>query len=65
MADLSYSEGMALFLVACIAAYVAWMGLTARPSRRWMKRLRRLEEGRARQQAEFIASNCFRDWRKS
>ena len=64
MADLSYSEGMALFLVVCIAVYVAWMGLTARPSRRWIKRMQRIQEGKARQEAEFVANNCFREWRK-
>jgi hypothetical protein len=55
---------MALFIVVCLVAYVAWMGLTARPSRRWIKRMQRMEEGRARQEAEFIANNCFREWRK-
>jgi len=73
MADLTFSEGMALFLVACIAAYVAWMGLTARPSRRWIRRLTGIESGRARQRQEWrdsmeaerraaarwVAQNCF------
>ena len=64
MADLSFSEGKALFLVACIVVYVAWLGLTARPSRQWIRRMQRMEEGRARQEAEFIANNYFREWRK-
>jgi len=65
MEMLSWSQGMALILFALLGVYIGWLGLYSPASRRWIKRLRRLEEGRARQQAEFIASNCFRDWRKS
>ena len=60
----AYSTGMALILAACLVAYVIWCALTARPSRRWIKRMQRMEEGRARQEAEFVANNCFREWRK-
>jgi hypothetical protein len=49
MDDMSYSTGMALILAACLVAYVIWCALTARPSRRWIKRMQRMEEGRARQ----------------
>jgi hypothetical protein len=54
---------MALFLAFCLIVYVAWAALTARPSRRWIKRLRQLERGRIKQEADFIASGCFKDWR--
>jgi hypothetical protein len=64
METLSYSQGMALILFALLGLYVGWLGLYSPASRRWMKRLRRMEEGRRRQEAEFVANNCFREWRK-
>jgi hypothetical protein len=64
METLSYSEGMALFIALCIAVYIAWLGLTSRPSRQWIRRMQRIQDGRRRQQAEWIASNTFPQWRK-
>ena len=60
----SWSQGMALILFALLGVGVLYLGLTSRPSRRWIKQLQQIEDGRRRQEAEFIASNCFRDWRK-
>jgi len=64
MDDMSYSTGMALFTFACIAVYIAWLGLTSRPSRRWIKRMNRIADGKRRQEAEWIASNTFPQWRR-
>ena len=64
MDDMSYSTGMALFIAFCLVVYIAWLALTSRPSRRWIKRMRRMEEGRRRQEAEWIASNCYPQWRR-
>ena len=64
MADLTYSEGMALIVFALLGVYVAWLGLCSNPARRWIRRMNRIAEGKRRQEAEWIASNCFREWRK-
>ena len=63
MDDLSFSAGMALFLVLCLALLGLWAVLASGPSREWIRRMQRMEDGRRRQEAEFIAGNCFRDWR--
>ena len=73
MDDLSWSAGMALILATCLVAYVLWCALTARPSRRWIRRLTGIESGRERQRQEWrdsleadrkaaarwLAQNCF------
>ena len=64
MEMLSWSHGLALILFALLGVYIAWLGLCSRPARKWIRRMQRMEEGRARQEAEFIANNCFREWRK-
>jgi len=64
METLSYSQGMALILFALLGVYIAWLGLCSNPARKWRQRLERIEAGRRRQEAEWIAGNCFRDWRK-
>ena len=63
METLSWSQGAALILFALLGVGVLYLGLTSRPSRRWIKRLQQIEEGRARQQAEWINSQCFESWR--
>jgi len=73
MDDMSWSAGMALILSACLVAYLLWCALTARPSRRWIRRLTGIESGRERQRQEWrdsmeaerkaaarwVAQNCF------
>ena len=63
METLSWSDGMALFLMFALVGYMAWLGLTAGSSRRWIRRMQRMEAGRRRQEAEWLANNCFREWR--
>jgi hypothetical protein len=63
-----------LFLLACVVAGFVVEYLWPRAQRNWRKRLRRMEEGRARQAAEsradlyaderkraadWVAANCF------
>ena len=64
METLSFSAGMAIFLVLCLALLGLWAVLASGPSREWIRRMQRMEDGRKRQEAEFIANNCFREWRK-
>jgi peptidoglycan/LPS O-acetylase OafA/YrhL len=58
---LLFWAGVAGLVIVVAAGGVEW--LLSRPSRRWIRRLQRIQAGRARQEAEFIASNCFKDWR--
>ena len=64
MDDLTFSAGMAIFLVICLALLALWAALASGPSRQWIRRMQQIKDGKAHQEAEWIASNCFRDWRK-
>ena len=55
---MSWSTG--LILVIALAIFVPWLlAELARPSRRWLRRLRGLERARLDWQARCIENQCF------
>jgi hypothetical protein len=65
MDELTYSQGMALVLIFCLAvgvAYLWWDSRSMRRRRRKLEAYRRYCEG-IDAEARWIASNCFTSWR--
>ena len=54
MATLSYSMGMALFLLICLAAYGIWRAIDDDSDDDIIDRARRIQDARAHQEAQWI-----------
>ena len=63
METLSYSEGMTLILLLCLAAYGLWRAMTD-DDPKVVDRARHLTDARAKQRAEWVASGCWYGPRK-
>jgi hypothetical protein len=57
--NLTYSTGMALFIVLCFAAYGLWRALTDDSDDDIIDRARKISDARAHQEAQWIAAGCW------
>ena len=59
MSDFSYSEGMILFLLICLAAYGLWCAIHDENDDEIIDRTRKIADARAHQEAQWIAAGCW------
>ena len=56
---MTYSVGMLILLLFFIAIYVAYEIATSPPSRAWIRKMQQVADGRAHQQAQWLAAGCW------